>query len=47
MVVLTIIYAFCYVAIKAGLPFAPPLRFAGLRALIGGILMLGVLVALR
>jgi O-acetylserine/cysteine efflux transporter len=47
MVLLTVIYALCYVAIKAGLPFIPPLRFAGLRALVGGLLMLGLLVALR
>lgn len=47
MVGLTIIYALCYVAIKAGLPFMAPLRFAGLRALAGGLLMLGLLVALR
>jgi drug/metabolite transporter (DMT)-like permease len=47
MVLLTAIYALCYVAIKAGLPFIPPLRFAGLRALVGGLLMLGLLVALR
>ena len=47
MVLLTVIYALCYVAIKAGLPFMPPLRFAGLRALAGGLLMLGLLVALK
>lgn len=47
MVLLTVIYALCYVAIKAGLPFMSPLRFAGLRALVGGLLMLGLLVALR
>lgn len=47
MVGLTLIYALCYVAIKAGLPFEPPLRFAGMRALVGGGLMLGLLVVLR
>lgn len=47
MVLMTVIYALCYVAIKAGLPFVPPLRFAGLRALAGGLLMLGLLVALK
>lgn len=43
----TVIYAVCFVAIKAGLAFAPPLRFAGLRALIAGLVLLGVLAALR
>ena len=47
MVLLTIIYALCYVAIKAGLPFLPPLRFAGLRGLAGGLLMLGLVIGLR
>nr|NIQ97254.1 DMT family transporter [Desulfuromonadales bacterium]NIS43236.1 DMT family transporter [Desulfuromonadales bacterium] len=32
--------AVCYPAIKAGLPHAPPLRFGGLRTLIGGIFLL-------
>ncbi len=44
---LTAIYAVCFAAIKAGLPFAPPLRFAGLRTIIGGVALLGVLAALR
>ena len=47
MVLLTAIYALCYVAIKAGLPFMPPLRFAALRALIGGLLMLLLMAALK
>jgi O-acetylserine/cysteine efflux transporter len=47
MVTLTVIYSLCYVAIKAGLPFAPPLRFAGFRALTGGLLMIGLLLALK
>jgi drug/metabolite transporter (DMT)-like permease len=37
---LTLIYAVCYATIKAGLAFAPPLRFAGLRALLGGVVLL-------
>ncbi len=41
------IYALCYSAIKAGLSFAPPLRFAGLRAGIGGATLLVVLFAAR
>jgi drug/metabolite transporter (DMT)-like permease len=44
---LTLVYAFCFVAIKAGLAFAPPLRFAGLRGLLGGAALLGLLVARR
>ena len=44
---LTVIYAVCFAAIKAGLPFMPPLRFAGLRALIGGAALLGLMAALR
>lgn len=47
MVSLTGIYALCYVAIKAGLPFMPSLRFAALRALAGGLLMLGLLPVLK
>jgi drug/metabolite transporter (DMT)-like permease len=42
---LTLAYALCFVAIKAGLPFAPPLRFAGLRSLIAGTVLIGLLVA--
>jgi O-acetylserine/cysteine efflux transporter len=44
---LTAIYAVCFAAIKAGLPYAPPLRFAGLRALLGGLALLGLLAILR
>ena len=44
---LTAIYALCFAAIKAGLPFAPPLLFGGLRALIGGVALLGLVIALR
>lgn len=40
---IVLVYALCYAAIKAGLQFAPPLAFAGLRALIAGITLLGVL----
>ncbi len=43
---LVVIYALCFVSIKAGLPFAPPLRFAGLRLLIAGVALL-VLVIVR
>lgn len=39
--------AACYPAIKAGLEFAPPLWFAGMRTLLGGLVLLLVLVILR
>lgn len=41
------VYAGCYSAIRAGLPFSPPLRFAGLRALIGGTVLLALLALRR
>jgi drug/metabolite transporter (DMT)-like permease len=38
---IALVYALCYVTIKAGLPLSPPLRFAGLRtAVAGGALLL-------
>lgn len=42
---IVLLYALCFAAIKAGLQFAPPLAFAGLRALIAGIALLGVMRA--
>jgi O-acetylserine/cysteine efflux transporter len=39
--------AACYPAIKTGLEFAPPFRFAGMRTLLGGLVLLLVLVILR
>jgi drug/metabolite transporter (DMT)-like permease len=47
LLAITAVYAVCFVMIKAGLPFAPPLRFAGLRALIAGVALLGLAIALR
>lgn len=44
---LAVVYALCYVVIKATLPFAPPLFFGGLRALIAGLALLGLAGALR
>jgi len=41
MILITSIYAACFTAIKAGLVYAPPLLFAGLRAMIGGTALLG------
>lgn len=37
---LTGIYAVCFASIKVGLAFAPPFRFAALRAFLGGIALL-------
>lgn len=37
---LALVYAACFAIIKAGLAFAPPLRFAGLRALLAGLALL-------
>ena len=41
------IYGVCFVAIKAGLPYAPPFLFGGLRALIAGLALLAVAAVLR
>jgi drug/metabolite transporter (DMT)-like permease len=43
----TLIYALCYAAIKAGLAFAPPLRFGGLRSISGGLALLALAALLR
>ena len=45
--VLSAIYATCYAAVKAGLPFAPPLWFGGLRALIAGLVLFVAMIILR
>lgn len=42
MILVTAILAVCFTLIKAGLDYAPPLLFGGLRALIGGGALLGV-----
>ncbi len=47
MLGLAVIYATCFIAIKAGLAYAPPLRFGGLRVLIAGVALLGMAAALR
>ena len=44
---IVLIYATCFVSIKAGLQFAPPLLFGGLRALIGGTALLAVAAGSR
>jgi drug/metabolite transporter (DMT)-like permease len=43
----TVLAAVCYVGIKIGLVDAPPLVFGGLRALIAGIVLLGVAATSR
>jgi O-acetylserine/cysteine efflux transporter len=40
------IYSVCFVVIKVGLAYAPPLLFAGLRAFIGGVALLILAIAL-
>ncbi|MBN9390891.1 MAG: DMT family transporter [Chloroflexi bacterium] len=47
MTAITLIYATCFVVIKAGLAFAPPLSFGWLRALIAGIALLLLVVIWR
>jgi|GEM_PF-2373915 len=47
MLGLMLIYSVCFVAIKAGLAFAPPLYFGGIRALVAGLALLVVVVAVR
>ncbi len=43
----TVIYAACFTIIKAGLAYAPPLRYGSLRALIGGSALLAVVLVQR
>lgn len=47
VICLAVVYSVCYSAIKAGLAYAPPLRFAGLRAVVAGAILLGLVVVLR
>jgi O-acetylserine/cysteine efflux transporter len=47
MLVVIVPMAVCYPLIKAGLLFAPPLRFAGMRTLLGGLALLLVLAIRR
>ena len=44
---LTAVYTACYVAIAAGLAYAPPLAFAGWRLVIAGAALLGLVAASR
>lgn len=43
LLLITLVSASCYVAIKAAAPFTPPLRFAALRLLLGGGALLALL----
>ncbi len=47
MLIYTLAAAACYTAIKAGLEYSPPFRFAGLRTLIGGISLISLLIILK
>ena len=47
MLVLIVSMAVCYPLIKAGLVFAPPLRFAVVRTMLGGFVLLLVLAVRR
>ena len=42
-VLIAAVYAVCYSVIKTGLAFAPPLGYAGMRALLAGLALLGFL----
>jgi len=44
---ISVTYAFCYTAIKFGLTYSPPLIFGGMRAFIGGLTLLIILIVLR
>ncbi len=47
VIALALTYGACFAGIKAGLPFAPPLLFAGLRALLAGLTLLLLLAVWR
>lgn len=47
MLVVIVPMAVCYPLVKTGLAFAPPLRFAGMRTLLGGLALLLVLAIRR
>ena len=44
LIAVTLVSAACFVAIEAGLVYAPPLLYAGLRLLIAGAVLFGVLL---
>jgi drug/metabolite transporter (DMT)-like permease len=47
LALLALIYAVCYPTIKIGLTYAPPLRFAGLRAVIAAGVLFATLAIIR
>jgi probable blue pigment (indigoidine) exporter len=47
VIALAIVYSACFPGIKAGLPFAPPLFFARVRALLAGVALILVLAVWR
>lgn len=47
VILIASVYAVCYIAIKAGLSSAPPVAYAGLRALIAGLALLAYAAARR
>jgi drug/metabolite transporter (DMT)-like permease len=47
LVTVMLVSAACFVALKAGLAYAPPLRFAALRLLVGGLATFAVLLLWR
>ncbi|MBZ0179251.1 MAG: DMT family transporter [Melioribacteraceae bacterium] len=47
MLIYTFVAAICYTAIKLGLEYSSPLRFAGLRTLIGGVSLIALLIILK
>ncbi len=47
IIAITVFNAACFIAIKAGLPYAPPLRFASLRLLIAGLALFSLLPLLH
>lgn len=47
VVLIASVYAVCYIAIKAGLSSAPPVAYAGLRALVAGLALLAYAAARR
>jgi drug/metabolite transporter (DMT)-like permease len=47
VILLAVVYSACFAGIKAGLPFAPPLFSAGLRALVAGLALILLLAVWR
>lgn len=41
------VYALCYVLLKIGLPYSPPLLFGALRIMLGGLALLGLILATK